>query len=93
MMKKIDLDISGSYNPVAVLQNKTIRRSAEKFFAQNKENSNIRLGRWMNKRGNVVDNAVDESYLYFKDLGGYILVQKSVFLYRNPSYEDRLRLR
>lgn len=92
-MKKIDLDINGWYNPVGVLQNKTIRRSAEKFFVQNKDNSNIRFGQWMNRRGNIVDNAVDESYLYFKDLGDYILVQKSVFLDRNPSYEDRLRLR
>lgn len=92
-MKKIDLDTFDWYNPVGVLQNKTIRRSAEKFFVQNKDNPDVRLGRWMNKRGNVVDNAVDKSYLYFKDLGGYILVQKSVFLYRNPSYEDRLRLR
>lgn len=92
-MKKIDLDAYDWYNPVGVLQNKTIRRSAEKFIAQNKDNPNVRFGQWVNKRGNIVDNAGDESYLYFKDLGDYVLVQKSVFLRRNPSYEDRLRLR
>lgn len=92
-MKKINLEINGWYNPVGVLQNKTIRRSAEKFFVQNKDNPDIRRGRWINKRGDIIDNNDDESYLYFKDFGDYILVQKSVFLYRNPSYEDRLRLR
>ena len=92
-MKKIDLDINGWYNPVGVLQNKTIRRSAEKFLVQNKDNHDVRSGRWINKRGNIVDDPVDEPYLFVKDLGDYILVQKSVFLYSNPSYEDRLRLR
>lgn len=68
-----------SLNPTRVLQNKKVRRNAERFFAKLRR-SPITGGVWVTADGKVV-RAREPSCLYFEQFGDVVKIERSIYWY------------
>ncbi len=78
MIIKFRTDVK-SLNPTRVLQNKRVRRNAERFLAELKRGSTL-SGGWITADGKVVD-AREPSCLYFDRYGDVIKIERSIYWY------------
>lgn len=78
MIIKIRTGLEG-LNPTRVLQNKRVRRNAERFLAKLRR-SPITGGVWITADGKVV-RVREPSCLYFKQFGDVIKIERSIYWY------------
>lgn len=83
MIIKFRTDVK-SLNPTRVLQNKKVRRNAERFLAKLKRspisNDAFTNSYWLTADGKVVDSC-KPSCLYFSQRGDTVKIERSIYWY------------